>query len=195
MKNRINIAVSFCLFAAATFTLSSISYAQNPRDPRLDHMQRLGFLTGNWKGMGWIELLPGNRVQLSGQEVVRSQLGGRVIQIEGDHSNSLDGSGSGIRRVSDSSVELRDFVIISYEPKTDRYLLRLYRPDGSYTDSSAALTAANTVQWEYKQATHLIVRLKIAVDGNGLWSQTREFTTDGKNWRTYFKMTLERQSD
>ncbi|MGH9822743.1 MAG: hypothetical protein ACREDR_05765, partial [Blastocatellia bacterium] len=91
------------------------------------------------------------------------------------------------------SVELRDFVLISYDAKTDGYTVRLYKPDGTFADGRAVLSGPNTVAWEYKQAAHLSVRLTINVDQNGEWSQTREFTTDGKNWKTYFRMTLMRE--
>ncbi|HYM00710.1 MAG TPA: hypothetical protein VEZ90_17275 [Blastocatellia bacterium] len=193
MRYKTGFTLLLSLFAIPAFSAARPVFAQNGPDARLDRMKKLDFLAGNWKGMGWVEIIPGNRIDLSGSEIVHCQLGGRVVQIEGAHTNGAPAGSTGnaaLKPISNQPVEIRDFVLISYDPKSDGYTVRLYKPDGSFVDGHAVLSGPNTVAWQNKQAAHLNVRLTINVDQNGEWSQTREFTTDGRNWKTYFKMIL-----
>lgn len=107
-----------CLLA----TQAGDSAAQTGGDPEAHRaaMQGLAFLIGEWEGDGWIAGRDGRR-QIRQSEVVRFELGGTILLIEGT-ARERDGNEIG-------EVIFNAFAIVSWNP--DRgYTMRSYLWNG-----------------------------------------------------------------
>lgn len=151
---------------------------------QLEAMKKLSFLAGQWKGESWTEFVPGQRYTSQGTETVQSKLGGLLLTIEGIHRRKVDGKGEG-------KVVHNAFAIVSYDAKAKRYRFQAYTDRGQYEDAEAKV-AEGRLEWGFRIPQFGEVRYTITVNDKGQWSEIGEVSRDGKEWRKFFAMTLER---
>jgi hypothetical protein len=147
-------------------------------------MKKLDFLIGQWKGEGWMEFAPGERQTFKGSEVVQSKLDGLVLAIDGLHLGQAGDKGKEV-------VVHSAFGSVSYDDKAKRYRFQAFTGRGNYVDTEAKATEGQLV-WGMKVPQFGDVRYTIKLDEKGRWFEVGEVSQDGKEWRKFFEMTLER---
>jgi hypothetical protein len=147
-------------------------------------MKKLEFLVGRWQGESWLEFAPGQRRTSRGTETVQSKLGGLLLTIEGVHRRRADGRGEG-------AVVHNAFAVVSYDDKAKRYRFQAFTAQGQYADAEAKV-GDRRLEWGLRVPGFGEVRYAITLNDKGQWSETGEVSRDGKAWRQFFGMTLDR---
>lgn len=104
--------------------------------------------------------------------------------IEGVHRRKV-----GDKKVGD--VVHNAFAVVSYDEKAKRYRFQAYTDRGNYTEAEAKV-ADGKLQWGFHMPPFGQVRYTITVTEQGEWSEIGELSSDGKQWRKFFEMTLVR---
>jgi hypothetical protein len=162
-----------------------VASAQNsfqPKKETTDAIQRISFLTGNWKGSGWIQMGP-QKNTFNQTETISSKVNGTVIQIDGQGKD---------QQKSDLIIH-QAFAIISYDVENSKYLMKAFSGDGGQIDADAKLLDDHTFEWGFSTAMTGQIKFTITVVNNK-WTEVGEMSRDnGKNWYKYFAMTLDKQ--
>ncbi|HTQ64094.1 MAG TPA: hypothetical protein VMI12_04815 [Puia sp.] len=173
------------LLLILTPLLVTAATAQNPFQPKketMDAIQKISFLTGNWKGTGWIQMGP-QKSTFNQTENISVKVNGTIIQIDGQ---GKDQQKTGV-------VIHQAFAIISYDIENSKYLMKAFRGDGEQIDAEAKLIDDHSFQWDFSNAMTGQIKYTITVINNK-WTETGEMSTDkGKNWFKYFEMVLDKQ--
>jgi hypothetical protein len=165
--------------------LSIAAVAQTPANPLAAEMKKLDFLVGEWKGQGWIEMVPGQRRTFRGEETVQRKLGGTALLIEGVHKGKPDGK--------DEEVIVHNALgVISYDERAKLYHFRSNLADGRYTDAEARVLSPGAMEWGFQYPGGGSMRFTISLTEKGEWREVGEMAIDGKGWRKFFEMTLQR---
>ena len=162
------------------------SPGQPPTGPagQRDAMKKLDFLIGQWKGEGWMEFAPGQRRTFKGTETVQGKLDGLLLAVEGRHLGQLGGEGKEV-------VVHTAFGLVSYDDKAKRYRFQAFTSRGNYEDAEAKVSEGQFV-WGMKVPQFGDVRYTTKLDKKGRWFEVGEVSQDGKEWRKFYEMTLER---
>jgi hypothetical protein len=171
------------------FTLAMIASffanAQNPFQPKketIEALQKISFLTGNWKGTGYIQMGP-QKHYFNQTENISSKVNGTVIQIDG----------AGNDQQNPAIIIHQAFAIISYDVQNSKYLMKAFRGDGGQIDAEAALINDHSFQWGFSTPATGQIKYTITVLNNK-WTETGEMSRDGgKSWNKYFEMNLDKQ--
>ena len=126
-----HLALILVLFALNPVSLS----AQRPGPPpgTLAEMARLKFMSGSWKGSGWMELAPGNRQPFESTEQVDLKLDGLLLLVEGIHHVNLPGNPRGMK-------VHHALATITYDPDRKDYEVRATKANGEQVDARGRLT-------------------------------------------------------
>ncbi|MEP7337072.1 MAG: hypothetical protein ABI977_04960 [Acidobacteriota bacterium] len=159
--------------------------AQTQNTSSAAEMKKLEFLTGDWKGEGWIDMGPGGRSTFKQTEAVQSKLNGTVIIVEGLGTGKLASSGQ-------EGVVHNALAVISYDSSAKKFLFRAFRADGNYIDANVTMGEKGLI-WGFRNPQQGgEIRYTIKLTDAGQWLEIGEFSTDGKQWRKFFEMTLQR---
>jgi hypothetical protein len=165
--------------------LVTVATAQNllqPKKETIDAIQKISFLTGNWKGTGWIQMGP-QKNTFNQTENISAKVNGTIIQIEGQ----------GKDQQKPDVVIHEAFAIISYDVENSKYLMKAFRGDGEQIDAEAKLINDHSFQWDFSSAMTGQIKYTITVVSNK-WTEIGEMSRDnGKNWFKYFEMILDKQ--
>lgn len=172
------------ILALAMF-IKIIAFAQNPFQPKaetIDALKKISFLTGNWKGTGWMQMGP-EKHTFTQTEAIVSKVNGTVVQI--------DGLGKDLK--NPEIIIHQAFAIVSYDIQNAKYLFKAFKGDGGQIDADAKLIDEHTFQWGFSSPMTGQVKYTISVV-NGKWTEIGEMSRDGgKTWLKYFEMQLEKQ--
>ena len=172
------------VFVFAIF-VGTVSIGQSPFQPKKETvgaLQKISFLTGNWKGSGYIHMGP--QIHLFNEtEVIRLKLNGTLIQIEGEGKDQQN-----------PEITIHQaFAIISYDAQNAKYLMKAFRGDGEQIDAETKLIDNNTFQWSFSNPMAGLINFTISVKNNQ-WIEIGEMSRDnGGTWTKYFEMTLDKQ--
>ena len=186
MRKVLAMFIRICCVAVVALSASAgASRGQSPTpDAQRSAMKKLNFLVGEWKGKGWMEFVPGQRRTFKGTEIVQTKLDGLLLTIEGLHRGQLGGKGEEV-------VVHGAFALVSYDDKAKRYRFQAFTSRGNYEDAEAKVSEGQLV-WGMKVPQFGDVRYTIKLDEKGRWFEVGEVSQDGKEWRKFFEMTLER---
>jgi hypothetical protein len=179
--------MSIRLYFVAVVVISvgvSLSPAESPTVAQREAMKKLDFLVGEWKGEGWMEFVPDKRRTFKGTEICQSKLDGLLLTIDGVHRGKVDDKGEEV-------VVHNAFGVVSYDDKAKRYRFQAFTARGNYEDTEAKVTDGQLV-WGMKIPEFGDVRFTMKLDDKGRWFEVGEVSQDGKEWRKFFEMTLER---
>lgn len=159
--------------------------AQGPSTSSAAEMKKLEFLLGEWKGEGWIEMGPGGRQIFKQTETVQSKLNGTVAIVEG----------LGKSKLPDSDKEIivhQALAVISFDSAAKKILFRAFRGDGNYIDANVT-TGDKSLIWGFRDPQRKVeIKYTIQLNSAGQWFEVGEFSMDGKTWRKFFEMTLQK---
>jgi hypothetical protein len=179
MSNRLLFTAAIVLLVCAGF-----SPAQPSTAGQREAMKKLEFLVGSWKGEGWMEFIPGQRRTFKGVEIAQLRLDGLILTIDGMHRGQVGGKGEEV-------VVHNAFALVNYDEKAKRYRFQGFTARGNHEDAEAKVTDGQLV-WGMKIPQFGDVRYTIKLDNKGRWFEVGEVTLDGKEWRRFFEMTLDR---
>ena len=175
-----------CLVLTLALALGHDLAGQEPRPSptQLEEMKKLNFLVGEWKGEGWTEFIPGQRRSSPIAESVQPKLGGMVLLVEGLGKRKVPGK--------DEEVVVHNALgILSYDEKAKLYRMRSYLATGQSTDAEAKFTDGG-FQWGFQASPSLSFRYTVKLTDRGEWFEIGEMSQDGKTWRKFHEMTLQK---
>lgn len=161
--------------------------AQNPQSSQLEEMKKLDFLIGEWKGEGWTEFIPGQRRTSPITEKAQWKLGGMILLMEGLGKTKVPGK-------AEEVVVHNALAVISYDAKAKLYRITSYLADGRSIDAEARF-AAEGFQWGFQTPQGFSIRYTVKLTDKGEWFERGEMSQDGKSWRQFHEMTLQRVSN
>ncbi|MDX2033009.1 MAG: hypothetical protein SF339_20195 [Blastocatellia bacterium] len=168
------------VLALLMLVLSTGAFAQAPAPAAITEGKRLEFLVGEWKGEGWMELGPGNRKTFVQSESVQRKLGGTLLMIEGVGK-------------SGETIVHNALALISFDAKSNGFVMRAYRADGNWIDPQISV-AERSLLWGFKDPRFGVeIKYTINVTEAGQWVEIGEMSRDGKAWRQFFEMKLQRK--
>ena len=154
-----------------------------PASAQVEEMKKLSFLVGEWKGEGWTEFVPGQRRTATATEKGQVKLGGTVLMLEGMGTTKRPGS-------QEEIVVHNALGILSYDSNAKLYRLRSYLANGRWIDADAKFTDKG-FQWGF-QVQGMSMRYTVKLNEKGEWFEFGEMSQDGKTWRQFHEMTLQR---
>ncbi|MBC7826796.1 MAG: hypothetical protein H7122_03545 [Chitinophagaceae bacterium] len=153
--------------------------SQTPKET-ITAMNKLLFMDGSWKGIGWTET-GGRKQSFRETETVMAKLSGTAIQIEA----------FGIA-LEDSTTVVNDALgIVSFNVNTKQYILRIFQSDGSFMEADAKIIEPNIFEWSLKYPGGYI-KYTIRVV-NKKWIEKGYRSNDATNWTQTFEMELMKQ--
>ncbi len=176
------------IFGAIVLAIVSvgIGFAQEGPDAvQISAMRRLDFLSGEWKGSGWIVIRGGERRAFQETENIGWKADSLVMVIDGI-GTERDSSSGMTRSVHNA------FTVVSYDPQSADYRWEAFLATGQSTEARAWLKDDSTLVWEMDIPQMGKMRYTIKIEGGNHWNETGEMSRDGKNWTTFFGMNLTR---
>lgn len=170
---------------AALASLALPLWAQAPdfkRDEQLAEMRKLDWMVGEWRGQGTAEFIPGRKVVSDSHEVIRKQLDGLALSVEG----------IGTRKGPDGQpVKVHHaFAVIRWSPECKCYRFPSHTMAGSFVEAEMRVDG-DAVVWGFK-AGQGAFRYTLRQTPAGQWHEIGERSMDGKTWVQFFEMLLER---
>jgi hypothetical protein len=144
---------------------------------RVNEIKKLDYMVGEWKGTGWMER-QGGRETFVGTETVQSKLSGLALLVEG---NFKDKNGKVVHET---------LAVISYDEKTKGYNFRTYLANGTVGDHELKVLDGGW-QWGF-QIPQGNVRFTFKLGEKGEWREIGEFSGDGKTWRQFLELNLQK---
>ena len=168
-----------------TMFIATIANGQNPFQPKketVDALQKISFMTGNWKGTGFMQMGP-QKHSFNQTESITSRVNGTLIQIDGQ----------GKDQQNPDIIIHQAFAIISYDIENTKYLMKAFRGDGGQIDADVKLIDDHTFQWSFSNPMAGQIKYTITVQNNK-WTEIGEISRDnGTTWNKYFEMILNKQ--
>jgi len=140
-------------------------------------IERLRFMEGTWRGEGWMQRGPGERISATVTETVERRLEGVALLVTGRGM-------SGDRIVHDA------LGVIYWDAAASRYVLRSWVASGFWGDFPVELIDGG-VSWS-REVPGGRVRYVARISGTE-WHETGEFSRDGTTWMPVLEMRLRRQ--
>jgi len=148
--------------------------------------EKIAMLTpwiGHWKGESFTRMGPGEPKRSTVDERIESRLEGAVLLIEGI-GKSVDPT------TKQETIVHHAMAILSYDQTSQQYTFRSYLNNGRSTDAWFNVLSPTQYQWgfDHQQGKN---RYMITIDPDKkTWTETGEFSPDGKTWHKYIDMTL-----
>ena len=165
--------------------ISIVVIGQNPLQPQketTDALQKVSFLSGTWKGTGWIQMGP-QKSFFNQSESIALKVNGTLIQIEGLGKDKEDSN----------KIIHQAFAIISYDVQNSKYLMKAFTGNGNQIDADVKLINDYTFEWGFTIPKTGQMKYTITVKDNK-WLETGEMSRDnGNTWYKFFEMTLDKQ--
>ena len=159
--------------------------AQAPNAVAVEQMKKMSFLVGQWKGEGWVQYGPGQRVTVAATETVQSRLGGEVLLIEGLGRNKDNVSGK-------VEVNGHDAIaLMFYDVKTGTFRFQAHRAGGTSIDTELKVTPGG-FEWGFQDERAGTLRFTMKLTDKGEWFEIGEMSRDGKTWYKFVETKLER---
>ena len=173
-----------CLAMLALFVTSAWTHAQAPADTPASlqraEMKKLDFLVGEWKGESSIVIGTEKR-RSNVSEKIEKRLNGLALIIEGVGSVKQPDGGERIVHHA--------LAMVNYDESTQKYRFMSQIDKGYFTNADATIEDG-AFCWRLKNAQMGDVRYQIRLTADGKWSETGEYSRDGKNWTPFFECLL-----
>jgi hypothetical protein len=172
---------ALCISLMCLLPAALLAQPSGPATVQQAEMKKLGWLVGQWKGAGWMQMGPQGRKEFTITETIQGKLDGLVLVIEGQGKSKADGS----------TVHTA-LAFVSYDERAKTFRWRAFTAEGRHTDAEAKVST-DTVQWELQISERSRIRYTIKLNEKGEWFEVGEMTQDGQTWQKFFEMTLHRQ--
>ncbi|HEY0460242.1 MAG TPA: hypothetical protein VGC97_13975 [Pyrinomonadaceae bacterium] len=158
--------------------LSAVSAQENTAEAQRAEMKKVESMVGQWKGSGWIQQ-GAKRETFTGTENVQRKIDGLALLVEGKFSNP------------EGKVIHETMAVLAFDAKAKGYKFRTYLASGMSGEQDFKVVP-DGFEWGFSFRTGTIrYTIKTA---NETWSETGEFSKDGKTWMKFFEMNLKKVS-
>lgn len=157
---------------------------QMPASVQRDAMKKLDFWVGQWQGTGWVEFAPGQRRTATVTEMIQSKLDGLVLIVEGTGKDKAPGK-------EEEAIVHHAVGVITYDERAKVYRFSTHTMEGRHADAELKVIDERTFEWGF-QVPVGTVRYTINFTEKGQWHERGDFSQDGKTWRQFHEMTLDR---
>jgi hypothetical protein len=155
--------------------------AAPPPTAQLEAMAKLRYMVGEWRGSGWFEMQPGQRLEFRGGERVQEKLDGLALLVEGRFTGRPPGA-------TEEVPVHTTLAVISYEPRARKYEFHTWLATGVSGEYELTLTDDGW-RWDIRYPGGTI-RYTMRLGPDGEWIEVGERSTDGATWAKFFEMTL-----
>ena len=155
--------------------------ADDAAPPPSAEMKPLAFLAGSWQGTGWVMTREGKET-FTVREKVEPKLNGGVFLVEG------------VGKGSDGKVVHHALAFFHFDKNAREFRIKAFRKDGGYVDAKGEAKEGSFV-WGFQQPQAGSVRFTIKQNEKGQWHEIGEFSQDGKQWRQFLEMTLDKEKN
>lgn len=169
----------FCLCLNFSFAFAQANEAEI--GTKRAEMKKLDELIGQWKGPGWIERGK-ERENFVGTETVQKKLDGLALLVEGRFTAKVPPK-------NEEKVIHETLAVLSYNSKTKIYDFNTFLANG-ITGQHEFKAAESGWIWGF-QFPQGSIRYFIKIE-NDTWMETGEISMDGKTWRKFFEMNLQK---
>src|SRR5262249_6572617 len=148
-------------------------------------MRKLEPFVGRWSGEGWIQMGPERRTTAVNEDIHFRQEG-LLLTMEGKgHRKDVDGG----------EVTTHDALgVVFWDPRTRGLRFHAYRM-GAFIDSEVKLLDGRSFSWSFPEPrSGGTIRFTARITPEDRWVEVGEHSADGKTWRQFFEMTLNRVS-
>ncbi len=173
------------LIASSAFFLLVVApcLGQMPTDlaPQQAAMEKLSSLLGQWKGEGWIQMGPDQRMTYTIEESIEKKVGGTAFLVQGlGKTQGPEGQEKVIHEA---------LAIISPTADSDAYHFQTHTGRGQHETSEIHLIE-NGFRWGF-QTPRGEIRFTVTVK-DGQWDEKGEISPDGESWYHFHQMSLKR---
>ncbi len=159
------------------FAVSALAQTPDPTQAKKTEMKKLEKMAGLWKGSGWIQQGP-KRENFTGGELVQVKLDGLALLVEGKFTNS------------EGRVIHQTLAVLNCNEQNSGYDFSTFLANG-IAGVHPFKVVGDHFEWGFEIPNAGIVRYTIKIDDT-TWSETGEFSRDGKTWMQNFEMKLTR---
>lgn len=153
----------------------SLSAQDIHSDPSLkSKVQKLGFITGQWQGKGWILDPAGGKSYFEQTETVQFKIDSTALLIEGQGKTG-------------AKITHNALAVITADQKSEDYSFRSFLSSGKGGTFRAELQGEK-LYWYPNENMRYIIYL----NDKGQWYETGEIKREG-SWIQFFEMTLDKQ--
>lgn len=140
-------------------------------------MERISFMTGKWRGDGWV-LNGDSRYEFRQTEHVRYNLDGAILLIDG-RGFSKDGA-------ADAEPYFSAFAVVSFNDRKEKYQFQSYSRGYAGTYDASVMDDGG-FEWLVGSS-----RYRIWLTEDEQWFEIGERRQDNGEWAQFFEMTLTR---
>lgn len=172
---------SMLLVLAVAHLTGPALWAQRPPDlsaREREAMAKLSFLVGDWEGPASVQAGPDRRIDLRQTEMVRYELDGVILRVEGRGVVAASGE-----------TQFHAHAIISWEEGRG-YRMRSWLRTGQESEFVMTVQDSGFV-WGHEAPTGQ-VRYTMRLTPEGEWHEAGEFSPDGTRWFPTIEMRLRR---
>lgn len=155
-------------------TVSSTAQKVDTDKASQEKIQQLGFLTGNWKGKGWMMMQDGKKYTFDQTEKVQLKLDETVLLIEGN------GMSYG-RNIHNA------LAIVSWNKTSNQFDFRSWLATGMNGAFKAELKDKKLYWYPMENMQYIIW-----INEKGQWYETGEIKRNNE-WVQFFEMTLDKE--
>ncbi|MFZ1371166.1 MAG: hypothetical protein WAR78_12325 [Ferruginibacter sp.] len=166
--------------------LVSVTFAQADVAKKLEAMNKIKFLLGEWEGTGW-RMTQTGKVFTKAIEKVKCRLECSILIV--------DGSGVKTDSVTKEEKVVHDaFGIIYYDTKTNAVSMRAFTKEG-ITETVIEFLEEKVIRWIMEIPGGSKVRFTADFKTANKWIETGEFSRDGQNWVKFLETNLIKVKD
>ncbi len=159
---------------------SAIGAAQMPGpEAHVEAMKKFAFLAGEWKGEGWVEMIPGQRHEYEQTERVEFRQRGTIVSIVGQGKDKATGQ-----------LEHDAFAMLWFDPAKGQYGMTSWVFPGR-RGSFEIRPEGDGFEWGMKSGPATI-RYRMKLTAEGVWHETGEMMVEGQNWRRFLEFKVRR---
>lgn len=166
------------LLAIVAVLSAQTALAQSERISKAG-IDKLSNWVGTWEGEGWQIDQTQKRTEFKVSEVVKSELNGLAISVEGKGTSKTDGS------LGHHAIGL-----IFFNRDTNEYVFQSLTKEGYATRSKANFNEDGNFIWGFEVPGGQI-RYTISLDGD-TWIEKGAYSPDGSQWYPILEMKLKK---
>lgn len=158
-------------------------FAQYVNEQVTEKMENLSFMTGKWKGNGWMLQRDGSKAEFNQTENIYFKLSNTLLVIEGRGTEPRTGD-----------VVHDAFAIISYQPGDTLYRFESFLSNGRGTTTSGKIENEQTFVWWIDQPNGARILYTIDFSEKERWKESATYLPDPKAeaGRKFLEMTLKK---
>jgi len=165
------------IFSVLAFTAAAFGQQTDTSSLKKARMSDLSQMAGTWRGSGWIQQGT-SREEFSGTQLIQKKIDGLALLIDGKFVSPQ------------GKVVYENLSVVTYDETARNYKLAAVLANGSPAVQDLKIVGDH-YEWGFQIPKTGTVKYTIVINGD-TWTQTGEFSRDGKAWTKTLEMNLTR---